>query len=137
MTYAEKLKDPRWLKKRIVVLQRDAFTCRDCRATDKPLQVHHCRYSRGEPWEVDDEFLLTLCEACHVHRQQSEREIKKIVETAFCNSSVAALNRVLEVFKFSNAGGGGGGRLVISVVNDAGETIRTSNPQQKEGAHGR
>lgn len=27
MTYAEKLKDPRWQKKRLRILERDAFAC--------------------------------------------------------------------------------------------------------------
>lgn len=71
-TYSEKLRDPRWQRKRLEILQRDNFTCRDCHAKDKTLHVHHCLYEKGDPWETDDRFLLTLCEECHKSRQLLE-----------------------------------------------------------------
>jgi hypothetical protein len=63
-TYSDKLKDPRWQKKRLEILNRDEFTCQWCSDTEKTLHVHHLKYS-GDPWEIEDEFLLTLCETCH------------------------------------------------------------------------
>jgi hypothetical protein len=66
MDYAEKLKDPRWQKKRLKILERDNWTCKICFATDKTLHVHHLFYFRNkEPWEVHDGFLITVCEDCH------------------------------------------------------------------------
>lgn len=66
MTYAEKLKDPRWQKKRLEIMQRDDFTCRDCGDTTKTLNVDHRFYRKGyDPWEYDDADLWTLCEDCH------------------------------------------------------------------------
>ena len=66
MTYAEKLKDPRWQKKRLEIMQRDYFTCRICETTTETLTVHHIRYISGyEPWNYSDELLITLCEDCH------------------------------------------------------------------------
>lgn len=66
MTYAEKLKDPRWQKKRLEVLNRDEFTCRYCGDTKTTLHVHHLYYSKGaEPWDYDECELLTVCEDCH------------------------------------------------------------------------
>lgn len=67
MTYAEKLKDPRWVAKRNEILERDNYCCQCCGEEGKPLQVHHLRY-RGEPWEVPNEWLETLCEECHEKR---------------------------------------------------------------------
>lgn len=64
MTYSEKLKDPRWQKKRLEIFNRDDWTCQKCKATDKTLVVHHLKYS-GEPWEIENEYLKTLCESCH------------------------------------------------------------------------
>ncbi len=64
MTYSEKLKDPRWQKKRLQILERDNFTCRYCEDTEKTLHVHHMIYSKA-PWLTDNEHLLTLCEDCH------------------------------------------------------------------------
>lgn len=75
-TYAEKLKDPRWQKKRLEVMQRDNFECRDCGDKKKTLHVHHCFYEKGDPWDTDSVFLLTLCSKCHERRQPVENEAK-------------------------------------------------------------
>ena len=65
-SYYEKLKDPRWQKKRLEILDRDKFTCQMCEATDMTLHVHHKYYVTGrEPWEYPDCALVTLCEQCH------------------------------------------------------------------------
>jgi len=65
-TYAEKLRDPRWQKRRLEVMERDRFTCQRCRATDKTLHVHHLSYERGkDPWDYCELSLLTLCQDCH------------------------------------------------------------------------
>lgn len=73
-TYAEKLKDPRWQKKRLKILERDHWKCRDCDSGLSELQVHHCAYSGRDPWEAPDDVLLTLCEDCHEDRQAKENE---------------------------------------------------------------
>lgn len=65
-TYAEKLRDPRWQKRRLEVMERDRFTCFRCRSTDKTLNVHHLMYEKGKsPWDYNDSALVTLCEDCH------------------------------------------------------------------------
>lgn len=64
--YSEKLKDPRWQKRRLEIFTRDKWTCRGCESTTKTLHVHHKRYEWGKsPWEYQDEDLITLCEGCH------------------------------------------------------------------------
>ena len=64
--YSDKLKDPRWQKKRLEIMQRDKFVCQCCMSKDKPLTVHHLVYKKNtEPWDYDDYFLITLCESCH------------------------------------------------------------------------
>ena len=64
--YSELLKDPRWQKKRLKILERDKFQCRSCMADDKTLHVHHIEYKDGKkPWEYPDADLITLCEKCH------------------------------------------------------------------------
>ena len=40
MTYSEKLSDPRWQKKRLLILERDNFSCVKCQADDVQLQIH-------------------------------------------------------------------------------------------------
>lgn len=68
MKYADKLKDPRWQKKRLEVFQRDGFSCVCCCDDSSTLHVHHKVYLHGkEPWEYPIHFLVTLCEQCHEH----------------------------------------------------------------------
>ena len=64
MTYSQKLKDPRWQKKRLEILNRDEFTCQICKDTKTELHVHHVEY-KGEPWQQDNDKLVTLCKHCH------------------------------------------------------------------------
>lgn len=65
--YSEKLKDPRWQRKRLEVMGRDCFTCRECCATDKQLNVHHRYYIKGRaPWDYPMFAYLTLCKDCHL-----------------------------------------------------------------------
>jgi hypothetical protein len=64
--YSEKLKDPRWQKKRLEIFSRDNFTCQYCNNTESTLIVHHLHYyPNTEPWEYCNGQLITLCETCH------------------------------------------------------------------------
>lgn len=63
-TYSEKLKDPRWQKKRLEIMERDNFTCVHCEDKETTLNVHHKKYN-GEPWKSKNEDLETVCEDCH------------------------------------------------------------------------
>lgn len=64
MTYAQKLKDPRWQKLRLRTLEKRGWKCERCSAGHRTLHVHHKRY-RGQPWEAGDADLEVLCEPCH------------------------------------------------------------------------
>jgi hypothetical protein len=73
-TYAEKLKDPRWQKLRLKVLERDGWRCTHCDDAATTLHVHHKLYLRGrEPWDYDPSLLCTLCEPCHAIETESGR----------------------------------------------------------------
>lgn len=63
-TYAEKLKDPRWQKKRLEILQRDNWQCSCCLDEEQTLHVHHFQYENN-PWDSNEIDLITLCESCH------------------------------------------------------------------------
>ena len=78
MTYSEKLKDPRWQKKRLEILQRDEFMCQLCQDTESTLVIHHYKYS-GEPWEVEDKYLMTLCESCHESEHKNMKACKEML----------------------------------------------------------
>lgn len=79
-TYFGKLKDPRWQKMRLRVLERDSWKCLQCGDATNTLHVHHTYYeSNLEPWDYPLESLLTLCELCH----EAETEIRKRTEDDF------------------------------------------------------
>lgn len=63
-TYSQKLLDPRWQRKRLEIMERDGWRCRNCGDEKNTLHVHHWFYD-GEPWEVNSKLLSTLCEKCH------------------------------------------------------------------------
>lgn len=89
-TYSEKLKDPRWQKRRLDILSRDEFSCCACGDATKTLHVHHKWYDRSkEPWEYPDECLVTLCEDCHIEEEEykcnQELLIKTLLSVGFFN----------------------------------------------------
>jgi len=63
--YWKKLRDPRWQKKRLEIMQRANFCCESCGEETQTLNVHHGFYDRREPWEYPDCSLWCLCEECH------------------------------------------------------------------------
>ena len=75
--YSEKLKSPKWQKKRLQILERDNWRCQGCGNKQDTLNVHHMWYTNGkEPWEYDDECYVTLCDECH----SSEHNSRKLYE---------------------------------------------------------
>jgi len=78
-TYSEKLKSPKWQKKRLKIMERDGFQCQMCFNRDDTLTVHHKYYLSGkEPWEYEGECLITLCEDCHseIHLHENIKSIQ-------------------------------------------------------------
>jgi hypothetical protein len=75
-TYAEKLKDSRWQRKRSRILERCSGKCEECDSTSG-LEVHHCYYRFGrEPWQYPDIALLVLCPDCHKRRTHVEMDFR-------------------------------------------------------------
>jgi|GEM_PF-3338479 len=63
-TYSDKLKDPRWQKLRLLIMERDGWRCKICGDEKSTLNVHHLSY-HGNPWETPADQLITYCEYCH------------------------------------------------------------------------
>lgn len=79
--YDKKLSDPRWQKKRLLIFQRDNFTCQNskCGNNEIELQVHHLEYLGNlEPWEYSDDMLITLCAIYH-EKERGREEIERQV----------------------------------------------------------
>lgn len=79
-SYSEKLKDPRWQKKRLEILNRDNFTCLLCSDTETELHINHLQYS-GEPWDAPNDCLETLCKDCHKLKHYISYEASRIGKT--------------------------------------------------------
>lgn len=78
MTYSEKLKDPRWQKRRLQLLEAANFTCRHCKSTKETLHVHHGVYRKGvEPWDYEDAVMHVLCEGCHEQSETGRRLVNE------------------------------------------------------------
>jgi len=77
-TYFELLKHPKWQKMRLKVLESAEWTCEECGADDRTLNVHHSYYERGlKPWEYPVESLHALCEECHRKQQDVSAELSR------------------------------------------------------------
>lgn len=65
-SYSEQLRDPRWQRKRLKVLERDLWRCTKCGDTKTELHVDHKAYrGRLKAWEYRMDELQTLCKPCH------------------------------------------------------------------------
>lgn len=65
-SYYELLRDPRWQRKRLEVMNRAGFKCERCADDKRTLNVHH-RYYRDSvlPWDYPEDCYECLCEPCH------------------------------------------------------------------------
>ena len=74
----EELRNIRWEKKRIEILERDGERCQaideygeQCRKTlkEEKLQVHHRNYTAANIWDEPSVNLITLCKEHHKQEQ--------------------------------------------------------------------
>lgn len=79
-TYWELLRDPRWQRVRLQVMERENFRCQECGSAEQTLNVHHCYYRKGlKPWEYPIGTLRCLCEACHKTAHETLDLLKQVV----------------------------------------------------------
>jgi hypothetical protein len=102
--YAEKLKDPRWQKMRLSILDRDEWKCVKCHDENSTLHIHHRYYEwNKDPWSYRPETLVTLCEECHAEetellKRESARlsnEIKMRLDSSGMSELVCGMQHVL------------------------------------------
>lgn len=83
-TYQDKLRDPRWQKRRLEILNRDKWACVKCFDDTTELHVHHRAYRRGaNPWDYPDDVLVTLCAPCHREETDSLDVAVEAIANAF------------------------------------------------------
>lgn len=65
-SYSEKLRDPRWQRRRLEVFERADFTCEHCGDKTESLNAHHRVYRRAtDPWDYHSHEIVCLCATCH------------------------------------------------------------------------
>jgi hypothetical protein len=74
--YLQKLRDPKWQKKRLDVMSHHDFCCEICGDSESTLHVHHKQYLKNyEPWEYDVKQLSCVCENCHKNTHDLSDEL--------------------------------------------------------------
>ena len=104
--YFQKLKDPRWQKKRLEILQRDDFTCQNCQSKNNELHVHHKYYIYGnDPWDYQNSALIVLCKECHeeedYYKESSQILIRNLKKCGFSNYNIECLAMVFDELIFN------------------------------------
>lgn len=115
-SYSELLKDPRWQRRRLEILNRASFACEACGCDTRTLHVHHRVYRKGAlPWEYADRELIALCEECH----EKEHQVRTRLAAALAELDVDGLEEVLGYAKSR--------RAVSEVFNDLAEENQPPN----------
>lgn len=83
MDYAEQYTHPNWQKRRLEILTRDGFKCRNKHCynllNDLPAQlhIHHLYYKEGAKlWEYPDSALITFCKDCHRNEEDTLKSLR-------------------------------------------------------------
>lgn len=93
-SFADKFKDPRWLRRRAEIIAAADYQCQDCGATDT-LEVHICYFEQGrEPWDYPDEAYRCVCADDRAIRRPLEKELRQIF-ACFTSSELDAVHRAL------------------------------------------
>lgn len=86
--YSDKLKSPKWQKKRLEILNLRGFKCELCKNEEQELHVHHRFYIKGrKPWEYDNDVFQVLCSDCHEkehsknNKESIPSKLKPIIKT--------------------------------------------------------
>lgn len=91
LTYWEKLKDPRWQRRRLEILQKADFSCGRCGDAESTLHVHHRIYrKKKQPWEYDDDELECLCEDCHMGAENDRETVSEAMAIPYIECFLVA-----------------------------------------------
>jgi hypothetical protein len=104
VSYADLLRDPRWQRKRLEVMEAARFTCVECGDTSTTLNVHHTYYRKGaKPWEYEAHELLCLCEPCHERITELLLSIQRALGPLSVPDMESALAAILAIGEKSKA----------------------------------
>lgn len=91
-TYWELLRDPRWQRRRLEIMERANWACQLCGDKKETLNVHHRIYRKGAmPWDYSDTELACLCETCHY----AETEVRALIAASMSRLTYFQLGELL------------------------------------------
>ena len=100
-SFKDQYKSPKWQKKRLEILERDEFSCRECGSEEDTLHVHHYLYHKNKMlWEYDNIYLTTYCDPCHNYWHEINDSIKEYLCVDICRLS--EINDILELIHNRN-----------------------------------
>lgn len=92
LSYSDLLRDPRWQRRRLEILNRAEFKCEECEDSTSTLHVHHKKYRKGAmPWEYSDAELQALCESCH----SAGHQLREALDTALAELPLWILEQIV------------------------------------------
>lgn len=95
-TYYEQLRDPRWQRRRLEIMQRADFECENCGVKDQTLNVHHKLYRKNAaPWDYENHELTCLCEGCH----EAEHSVRAEMAALLARCDEYDMRRVIGYLK--------------------------------------
>lgn len=81
--YSESLRDPRWQKFRLAVLEAANWRCEHCNDSTSELHVHHSYYRAGhDPWMYPQNSMVALCDRCHGEVHKHQGAVKEAISKA-------------------------------------------------------
>lgn len=110
MTYADKLKNPKWFEFREDFFQwfrqvkkRHTAFCEACGDDVDRWHLHHKRYEDGkEPWEYEFEDMKMLCAGCHKEIHAVERMVRAWVISLKSNHLMEFENLIKVLMEFGH-----------------------------------
>lgn len=97
-SYFEKLKDPRWQKRRLDIFELYNFECSNCGDNRSTLHAHHVGYRKNtEPWDYGDTEILCLCEDCHKKAHKQSDNTKELLR--FVAGDTAKIDQIIGYIK--------------------------------------
>jgi 5-methylcytosine-specific restriction endonuclease McrA len=93
-SYSDQIKDGRWQRKRLEIMQRDDFKCRCC-GSQNNLTVHHIYYLPNKMiWEYDNEGLITVCMEHHEMLNVELSKLSGIIAFKLLNGELNLFNDI-------------------------------------------
>lgn len=86
MTYSDKLKDPRWQKKRLEMFDQFEWQCCNCKSKVNELHLHHKFYlPNRDPWDYEDHYFSVLCSSCHIKEHKKKNPLYELIDSVLFN----------------------------------------------------